>query len=348
MKANPRDPSASRAPLVQVEGGAKFRLAPEIVLKTHDLIVRSRCLEERLIQMYKQNDGYFWIGGPGEECFNVPLGLNVKKGQGPKFDILHLHYRSSAILLAMGAEPIDSIRQMKNVATDPYSGGRNFSNHYSRREWNVVPVTSTIETQYASAIGSGIAHRREKDSITIVNGGDAGTAEGEFASCMIWSTRPREELPILMIVTNNGWGISTPSSQVQGAHRISDRGKAFGMKCGTINGMDLDEAWYGLKEYMDYVRTERKPALLEVMVTRLYGHSSATGANLVGGEADPLKALEAKMARAGLLSPEEAKKMYDDYTQSFREMAKKVKEEPMPDPSTIYDHVYHGQKGRYW
>ena len=58
-------------------------------------MVKARVLEERLIQMYKQGHGYFWIGGPGEEAFNVPLGLLIKKGQGPDYDYLHLHYRQS-------------------------------------------------------------------------------------------------------------------------------------------------------------------------------------------------------------------------------------------------------------
>ena len=89
--------------------------------------------------MYKQGDGYFWIGGPGEEAFNVPLGLLVDKGQGVDHDYLHLHYRSSGTLLAMGADPVDSLRQMKNTATDPYSSGRNFAGHYSVRKWNVAP-----------------------------------------------------------------------------------------------------------------------------------------------------------------------------------------------------------------
>src|SRR3954463_13040077 len=107
-----------------------FRLAPELLLKMHDLMVRSRALEERLIKMYKQSDGYFWIGGPGEEAFNVPLGLQVKKGQGLDNDFLHLHYRSGAIVTAMGMDPIGALRQMKNTASDPFSGGRNFSNHF--------------------------------------------------------------------------------------------------------------------------------------------------------------------------------------------------------------------------
>jgi len=94
-------------------------------------MLKARVLEERLIAMYKQGDGYFWIGGPGEEAFNVPLGLLIHKGRGPQYDYCHFHYRNSATLLAMGADPTNAMRQMKNTATDPYSGGRNFCNHYS-------------------------------------------------------------------------------------------------------------------------------------------------------------------------------------------------------------------------
>src|SRR6476620_10047484 len=96
------------------------RLSPELCLKIYDLMLRTRVLEERLITMYKQGDGFFWIGGPGEEAFNVPLGLLVDKGEGVDHDYLHMHYRSSGTLLAMGGDPIDSLRQMKNTVTDPY------------------------------------------------------------------------------------------------------------------------------------------------------------------------------------------------------------------------------------
>src|SRR5215210_3544085 len=75
--------------------GSSAALSPELSLRLHDLMLRSRVLEDRLITMYKQGDGYFWIGGPGEEAFNVPLGLLVDQGQGVDHDFLHLHYRSS-------------------------------------------------------------------------------------------------------------------------------------------------------------------------------------------------------------------------------------------------------------
>ena len=136
-----------------IVGDARGRL-PNLLLFGYLI----RVLEERLITMYKQGDGYFWIGGPGEEAFNVVLGMLVHKGEGPAYDYLHLHYRSSATLLAMGADPVDSLRQMKNTATDPYSRGRNFVCHYSVRKWNVAPVSSPIEVQYSIAPGTAMAH----------------------------------------------------------------------------------------------------------------------------------------------------------------------------------------------
>jgi 2-oxoisovalerate dehydrogenase E1 component alpha subunit len=327
----------------------EMKLHPQLLIKIHDLMVKARCLEERSIKMYKQNDGYFWIGGPGEEAFNIPLGVQVKKGQGPDYDYLHLHYRSSGIVLAMGADPINSFRQMKNTATDPYSGGRNFSNHYSIRKWNIPPVSSTIETQYLHAIGTAIAQKRHGGTgITIVNGGDAGTAEGDFASCLVWANKPDQELPMLMIVTNNEIGISTPARTQHGEKRISDRGIAFGMKTMNINGNDPVESYLAIQEAMDYIRNERRPVLLEARVSRLYGHSSATGANVVAGEADPLATFEQKLEATGVLTRAKMTELRENYTKEFLEMAKQVRDEPMPDPTTIYDHVYLGQKGKYW
>src|SRR5688572_23036124 len=133
------------------EDEAELPLPRELLERMHELMVKARVLEERLIQMYRQGHGYFWIGGPGEEAFNVPLGLLMKKGEGVEYDFLHAHYRQSATLLALGEEPIGALRQMKNTATDPYSGGRNFAGHFSIKRWNVAPVSSPIEVQYSVA-----------------------------------------------------------------------------------------------------------------------------------------------------------------------------------------------------
>jgi len=307
----------------------------------HSLMVKARVLEERLIQMYKQGDGYFWIGGPGEEAFNVPLGLLIHKGQGPQHDYCHFHYRQSGTFLAMGAEPIDAMRQMKNTATDPYSGGRNFVSHFSKFEWNVVPVSSPIEVQYSMAPGTAIANKRAGGrGITIVTGGDAGTAEGDFATCLVWSSRPANPLPVLIVVTNNKWGISTNYQGQHGEKRISDRGKAFGIETKTIDGNDPEVCYRELSAAMEYVREERKPFLLEAVLSRLYGHSSASGANRINDEADCITGFERRLEERGLLTRQQMDEMRAKLTAELLAAHKQVKEEPQPDPKSIFDHVF--------
>jgi 2-oxoisovalerate dehydrogenase E1 component subunit alpha len=316
-------------------------LAPELALRIHDLMLRARVLEERLVSMYRQGDGYFWIGGPGEEAFNVPLGLLVKKGEGVQYDYLHLHYRSSATMLAMGVDPIDSLRQMKNTATDPYSRGRNFAGHYSIRKWNVVPVSSPIEVQYSMAPGTAMAQKRAGgDGLTIVTGGDAGTAEGDFATCLVWSSRKGHELPLLILVTNNRWGISTGYDGQHGEERISDRGKAFGMPTRTIDGNDPEASYHALAEAMDYVRKERKPYLIEAMVSRLYGHSSASGANFVPNEVDCLSRFEETLEKRKLLTRAEMDEMRQRYTRELLDAHKQIRNEPQPSGDDIFTDVF--------
>lgn len=320
---------------------AALPLERGLLVRMHDLMVEARVLEERLIQMYRQGHGFFWIGGPGEEAFNVPLGLLIKKGQGLDHDYLHAHYRQSGTILAMGEPPIGMLRQMKNTATDPYSGGRNFAGHFSIRKWNVVPVSSPIEVQYAMATGTAIAQKRHGgDAITLVTGGDAGTAEGDFASCLTWSSRPGNELPILIIVTNNRWGISTPACTVQGCKQISDRGKAFGIRSKTIDGNDPVIAHQEIREAMAYVRKERRPFLLEAFVSRLYGHSSASGANLVQDEPDCLKHYESWMEENGVLSRAQMEQVRARWTAEISDAARQVRDEPQPSPESIWDHIF--------
>ena len=310
-------------------------------MSVYRLMAKARALEERLIKMSKSSDGYFWIGGPGEEAFNVPLGLLVKKGEGPAYDYLHLHYRSSAIVLAMGADIIDFVRQMANRATDPFTGGRNFVNHVCRREWNIVPGTSTIETQYSAAPGTALAQRRHGgEGITIVNGGDAGTAEGDFATCLNWSSRPGRELPILILVINNRWGISTPQEQVNAGDHIARRGEPFGIRWDVIDGNDPHNSWKQLSDVMAYVRRERKPFVLEAITSRLHGHSSSSGAARIDHEPDCLLEFEAKLIEQDKLTATQAEQIKAAYAKEALDARNQAVEEPEPSPDSIFDHTY--------
>lgn len=337
MSSSPTAPSSPAS-----EVAAARRLPAELALKFYDVMLRARLLEERLITMYKQGDGFFWIGGPGEEAFNVPLGFLIDKGQGVDHDYLHFHYRASGALLAMGADPVDSMRQMKCTATDPYSRGRSFAGHFSIRAWNVVPVNSPIAVQFAVAIGTARAQRAGTGArgITIVQGGDAGTAEGDFATALVWSSRKGHELPLLMIVTNNRYGISTPYEGQHGEHQIADRGKAFGIRTAVVDGNDPEASHAALAAALHYVRTERKPFLLEANVSRLRGHSSASGANLVKDEADCLELFERTLIDRALITQARIDELRAAYTQEFGDASKRVRDEPQPAPSSAWDHIF--------
>jgi 2-oxoisovalerate dehydrogenase E1 component alpha subunit len=316
-------------------------LPAERCLQLYRIMVRTRAMEERMIKMSKSGEGYFWIGGPGEEAFNTCLGLQVKKGCGPAYDFLHLHYRNSATLVAMGMPLIDGIRQMAMTATDPHSMGRNFAGHYARRDWNVVPISSVIEIQYVMAPGTALVQKRlGGDSITIVTGGDAGTAEGDFASCLVWSTRPNNRLPVLIIVMNNGWGISTDACTQHGEKQIVDRGKAFGIPGEVVDGNDPVASWHAIHRAMTYCRSRRQPYLLEAMVSRLYGHSSSSGALRVPKEPDCIELFEAKLLRAGVLDEETRKRTHAEARTEAEDALEQATQEPKPTAADVERYTY--------
>lgn len=324
-----------------VIASGKESLPVERCLEIFRIMVRSRAMEERMIKMSKSGEGYFWIGGPGEEAFNAVLGLQVKKGQGPTYDFLHLKYRNSACMVAMGMPVLDGIRQMAMTRTDTHSMGRNFPGHFSKKEWNVTPVTPVIEVQYTLAPGTALVQKRHGgDGITIVCGGDAGTAEGDFASCMIWSTRPGHELPVLMVVQNNSWGISTPASSVHAEKHIIDRGKAFGIPGEVVDGNDPIASWHAVHRAMEHCRHERKPFLLEAMVSRLYGHSSSSGALRVKNEADCIILFEKKLLDAGAIDQETIEQVHEEARAEADTALEQALTEDRPRPEDVYLHTF--------
>lgn len=329
--------------------GGLEKLDKKVLIHIYQLMVKSRVLEERLIKIYRAGESFFWIGGPGEEAWGVPLGLLGIKGKGPEYDFFHLHYRCTPTLIAMGLPMVESIRLMMNRATDKSTGGRNFSNHYCVPDWNVAPVTSPLEVQYSIACGTAHAQKRAgKKAISIVTGGDAGTAEGDFASTLILASRKGQELPMLITVQNNKWGISTSFEGQHGETNIADRAKAFNIKSRVINGNDPVEVYLCVEEDMAYIRKTGKPAFIEAHVSRLYGHSSASGANLVQNEIDPVAEFEKKLLKADILKTKDAKELWENFEAEGLRAAEQARSEAVPSPESIWDHVYAGSENADW
>jgi 2-oxoisovalerate dehydrogenase E1 component alpha subunit len=339
-----RHASKSVADRVRVPGGLANNgefLSAERCLEILRIMVRSRVMEERMIKMSKSGEGYFWIGGPGEEAFHACLGLQVNKGQGPDYDYLLLKYRSGTAMMAMGMPMIDSVRQMAMRRTDPFSMGRNFASHFALKEWNVLPVSSVIGTQFAIAPGTALVQKRRtgSDGVTIVVGGEAGTAEGDFASCMIWSTRPGNELPVLMIVMNNGWGISTSRCTVDACEHVIDRGKAFGIPGEVVNGNDPIASWYAIERALQHCREKRAPYMLEANVSRLYGHSSSSGAPR-SDDPDCIELFEERLLAAGIADESTLQKIHDDAKEEADAAVAEAMREPAPTADDVKRHTY--------
>jgi 2-oxoisovalerate dehydrogenase E1 component alpha subunit len=330
----------TQAGAVAIRSGRET-LSVELALTIFRQMVRTRALEERSIKMSKSGEAFFWIGGPGEEAFNVCLGLQIHKGRGPAFDYTHLHYRNAGVMLAMGMPVIDHVRQLAMRATDRHSRGRNFVGHYCVPEWNVVPVTSIIEVQYSMAPGTALVQKRHGgEGITVVVGGEAGAAEGDFDSCLNWSTRPGNELPVLMIVTNNLFGISTDIRTVTAEKRVADRAIPYGVRAETVDGNDPIATWHGIHRAMQYCRRERKPFLLEAMVSRLHGHSSSSGAQRNWSEADPLPLFEQKLIDAGAIDVTAVKAMKDEAKAEADAAVAQAMTEPQPTAEDVEKYTY--------
>jgi 2-oxoisovalerate dehydrogenase E1 component alpha subunit len=145
---------------------------------------------------------------------------------------------------------------------------------------------------------------------------------------------------MLIIVTNNGWGISTAGHEQHGEKNVSDRGKAFGMKTMVIDGNDVEVAYRGLAEAIAYVRNERKPLVLEAYVSRLYGHSSSSGSNFVENEVDCVADLETKLASRGLRTEAECKALRERIEKRLLDASRMVAAEPEPEAEQIWEHVF--------
>ncbi len=296
-------------------------------------MVESRCLDERLVLLLRRGDGYFWTGGPGEEAFNSTLGSFLKTGHGPDHDFLLPHYRSSAVALMAGLKSIDFLRQMTGRATDPFSYGRNFANHFCDATRNLGPVSSPVTSQFLFALGTARAQRRRR-GITVTIGGEASTQSGDFATLLTWATRPGDPLPVLIVVTHNGIGISTRYRD-QCAVSPTDRARAFGIAAERVDGLSVDDSYAVLDEAFRHVRGDRLPFLVEAKVSRLWGHSSSSGATRDVSEEDPLDRVRVPSAWRKAIE------------RRLQEEGRQVLDEPPVSSESAEEHVW-GAEGASW
>ena len=270
---------------------AKYQgLDRETLIRLYRTMYVSRRLDDREIQLKRQNKIYFQISSAGHEAVTAAVGLLLRPG----VDWIYPYYRDRALNLMLGVTPLETLLQGVGAKDDPSSGGRQMPSHWGHAKWNIVSKSSCTGTQFVQAVGAAEAtlyyehhlHALEQakqaplgqfvsydpEEIVYVSSGDGATSEGEFWESL--NAACAKKLPLFYLIEDNGYAISVPIEVQTAGASISKLVKNFpGLHVAECDGTEPLESYATCKEAIGYVRQRRGPALVHAHVTRPYSHS---------------------------------------------------------------------------
>jgi len=325
----------------------------------------SRRLDDREIQLKRQNKIYFQISSAGHEAVTAVMGLLLRPG----VDWLYPYYRDRALCLMVGVTPLETLLQAVGAKDDPASGGRQMPSHWGHPKWNIVSKSSCTGTQFVQAVGAAEATlyyqnrtkalaqakkaplgqyvRHHDNEIVYVSGGDGATSEGEFWESL--NAACAKKLPLLYLIEDNGYAISVPVEVQTAGGSISKLVRDFpGLHVAEIDGTDLLESYAVGKEAVDYVRQRRGPALLHAHVIRPYSHSLSDDEKLYKtaeereeeARRDPISKFSLFLVREGLLDQKEIEALEADVDREVREAGDQALAAEPPSIDSIRVNVY--------
>jgi 2-oxoisovalerate dehydrogenase E1 component len=312
----------------------------------------SRAIDDREITLRQQSRVFFQISGAGHEALLLALARELRAG----YDWFFPYYRDRALVLGLGVTPYEILLQAVGSADDPASGGRQMPCHWGDAARHIVTQSSATGSQCLPAVGCAEAGRyivrrdlagcsAYGDELTYVSLGEGATSQGEFWESL--NTACRLALPVLYVVADNGYAISTRSAE-QAPAPISELVAGFrGLHVVRLDGCDYFETRKVGAEAIHRVRAGQGPALLHATVTRPYSHSLSddqkkyrTGAELADeAEHDPIVVLERELVRSGALRDVDAAKIREEAAALVAEAAQQALAAPRPDPRTVRDHL---------
>src|SRR5215213_4982315 len=204
--------------------------------------------------------------------------------------------------------PLSKLFMQWQGSAEGYSKGRERSFHFGSKEHYICGMISHLGPQLAIADGTALAYKLKKESkVSLAFTGEGGTSEGDFHEALnvaaVW------DLPVIFIIENNGYGLSTPVNEQYRCAQLADRAKGYGMESVVIDGNNVLTVYDTVKGVRDYCISEQKPYLVECMTFRMRGHEEASGTKYVPaalfeewGERDPIKNYEAFLIEAGVLT----------------------------------------------
>lgn len=305
----------------------------ETLLYLYQHLLKPRLIEEKMLILLRQGKVSKWFSGIGQEAISVGSTLALE----PDEYILPLH-RNLGVFTGRNV-PLDRLFAQWQGKTTGFTKGRDRSFHFGSNEHHIVGMISHLGPQLAVADGIALADvLDQRQKVTITYSGDGGASEGDFHEALnvaaVW------QLPVIFIIENNGYGLSTPSREQFRFNYFVDKGPAYGMEALQIDGNNVLEVYDTVHRLAEDMRRNPRPVLLEALTFRMRGHEEASGTKYVPqelfeewGQKDPVENYEKWLLAEGILDEEARMRYRHTIKREIEEGLRVADEVPMPTAS---------------
>lgn len=317
----------------------------DLLLKWYHLLFLGRSLDERAPNYLKQAIGWsYHAPAAGHDGIQLAIGQMFRKNK----DHLFPYYRDLQTCVAAGMTAEEIIYNGISRDADVAGGGRHMSNHFAKPEWNIHNVSSCTgnHTLHASGVGRAIKTYGEKDAVVISSQGESSVSEGYVYEAINGASN--EELPVVFVFQDNGYGISVPKEDQTANRKVAKNFEGFkNLHILYCNGKDVFDSMNTMEEAVAWAKREQKPVLVHANCVRIGSHSNSDRHELYRDENelsyvkeyDPLAKYRRLLLRYNRATEEELKEIEEKVKAEVKAAHKKGITAPQPTPESIYDFV---------